>query len=175
MGAARPTCPPGELKAHTSPCEVIRFILGALARAPVELLAVIVDKHCILRAPADASAVCRAAATHLVRVAAIRHSGLEVCLDRRYTRPKPHAELARAIQEAVADLPCAPSRLGQKESAATRGLRVCRGFRCLVAISKVPGGRALPLLFVLTQTSLCRESPIWSATGGSYPTIPRLS
>ena len=75
----------GEMKADASPPEVTARLLQAIAAAPIEIVAVVLDKAAILRPPTDPRAIYRLVVADAVRRAAKRQPQLDLCLDKRYT------------------------------------------------------------------------------------------
>jgi hypothetical protein len=94
----------GEMKADASPPEVTAWLLRAIAAAPVEIVAVILDKAAILRPPTDPRAIYRLVVGDAVRRAAERQPQLDLCLDKRYTSPKLRQLLEQAIRDNLSGL-----------------------------------------------------------------------
>ncbi len=112
----------GEMKADASPPEVTAWLLRAIAAAPIEIVAVILDKAAILRPPADLRAIYRLVVADAVRRAAQRQPQLDLCLDKCYTSLKLRALLEQAIRDHLTDL-SASVTIRHGDSIAEKGLQ----------------------------------------------------
>ena len=92
----------GEMKADASPPEVTARLLQAIAAAPIEIVAVVLDKAAILRPPTDPRAIYRLVVADAVRRAAKRQPQLDLCLDKRYTSLRLRQLLEHAILDNLA-------------------------------------------------------------------------
>lgn len=112
----------GEMKADASPPEVTTWLLRTLAAAPIEIVAVILDKAAILRPPADARTIYRFVVAETVRRAAQHQPQLDLYLDKRYTSLKLRQLLEQAIQANLAGL-STKVMIRHEDSIAPKGLQ----------------------------------------------------
>ena len=112
----------GEMKADASPPEVTARLLQAIAAAPIEIVAVVLDKAAILRPPTDPRAICRLVVADAVRRAAKRQPQLDLCLDKRYTSLRLRQLLEHAILDNLAGL-SANVTIRHGDSIAEKGLQ----------------------------------------------------
>jgi LmbE family N-acetylglucosaminyl deacetylase len=112
----------GEMKADAAPPEVTTWLLHAIAAAPIEIVAVILDKAAILRPPADPRAIYRFVVAEAVRRAAQHQPQLDLCLDKRYTSLKLRQLLELAIRDNLAGLG-AKVVIRHEDSIAEKGLQ----------------------------------------------------
>lgn len=114
----------GEMKAAHSAEKTIRWILAAIARQDVGIVAVIVDKQGIVKPPKDPEDLYRRAAARAIRLCVERWPWLEVALDRRYTHDHLCRKLEWLIREGIADLEKQAVVLRQIDSMRVKGLQV---------------------------------------------------
>ena len=112
----------GEMKADASPPEVTARLLQAIAAAPIEIVAVVLDKAAILRPPTDPRAIYRLVVADAVRRAAKRQPQLDLCLDKRYTSLRLRQLLEHAILDNLAGL-SANVTIRHGDSIAEKGLQ----------------------------------------------------
>lgn len=113
----------GELKAAASPEKVRRYMLEALAAAPVEVVVTIVDKRSILRPPDDSGILYRAGVAKVVRNAATIWPNIDICLDRRYSAARLRDLLDETIRVALLDLPEVQVLIRQEDSISRKTLQ----------------------------------------------------
>jgi hypothetical protein len=89
----------GEMKADASPATVSKNLLRLLADAPIEIIATVVDKRCILRPPADPGEIYRKAVVSVTRHAVKRWPNIAICLDKRYTTTRERNRLWAIFQK----------------------------------------------------------------------------
>ena len=112
----------GEMKADAAPPEVTTWLLRAIAAAPIEIVAVILDKAAILRPPADPRAIYRFVVAEAVRRAAQHQPQLDLCLDKRYTSLRLRQLLEQAIRDNLAGL-ATNVMIRHEDSIAEKGLQ----------------------------------------------------
>lgn len=105
-----------EMKASATHAKISAQLLAAIAEEKVSINAVIVDKRCIVRPPADPEALYRAAIARAVYHAVSIHPQLDVCLDRRYTTQHQRDRLERTIREQISTIPQAVVLIRQEDS-----------------------------------------------------------
>jgi len=112
----------GEMKADAAPPEVTTWLLRAIAAAPIEIVAVILDKAAILRPPADPRAIYCFVVAEAVRRAAQHQPQLDLCLDKRYTSLRLRQLLEQAIRDNLAGL-ATNVMIRHEDSIAEKGLQ----------------------------------------------------
>lgn len=113
----------GELKAKKSEGKLIEFILSAIAKEPIEIFSVIVDRRILEKEILDSEEIYRWAVTRLVRKLVTRYSRIEISLDKRYTKEGLRYKLEKSIREGIADLPQQYVLIRQEDSQPSRELQ----------------------------------------------------
>ena len=103
---------------------IIERLLAAIAEEEISINAVIVDKRCIIRPPADTETIYRTAIAQAVLHAVSVHPRLDLCLDRRYTTQRQRDMLEWAIREHIAGVPDTVVLIRQEDSIQYKELQV---------------------------------------------------
>ena len=93
--------PSGELKARKLEPAKVKQVLGKLAQSPIQIVAVIVDPFILHHPPQDPEDIYRWAVSRAVYHMVERHPGVEIVLDRRYTKELLRFELEKTIRKAI--------------------------------------------------------------------------
>lgn len=113
----------GELKASNSREAVILRLLAELAKADIQIVAVVVDQKAVVRSPRDGEEIYRKAVSRAVHHLVERWPRIQICMDQRYTHDKLRFELERRIREDIDDLPQKVVLIRQLSSQSQRGLQ----------------------------------------------------
>ncbi|MFQ6014399.1 MAG: hypothetical protein ACE5NP_03015 [Anaerolineae bacterium] len=95
---------PSEMKASTSEPKIVERLLKAIAQENVEIVAVIVDKQSILRAPRDSEDIYRLAVTKAITHCVERWPRGTFYLDKRYTKRALRYQLEETIREGLVEV-----------------------------------------------------------------------
>ena len=97
--------PSGELKPRKLKPAKVKKILEKLAQMPVQIVAVIVDPYVLNHPPVDPEDIYRWAVSRAIYHLVERYPGVEITLDRRYTKESLRYELEKAIRIAITGIP----------------------------------------------------------------------
>lgn len=115
---------PGEMKATHSKDKTILWILEAIARQKVEIVAVVVDKRGIIKPLNDPEALYRQAMARAIRHCVARWPRLKITIDKRYTHRHLRQKLERAIREEITRVTEQMVLIEQIDSLGAKGLQV---------------------------------------------------
>lgn len=116
--------PGRELKATLATPEQVLRLLTAIAEEDIAIVAVVLDKRGVRRAPDDPEDWYREAVALACWHCANRWPSLSITLDKRYTKPALRQRLAASIRAELAPLGCQDIRLQQRDSQSSPGLQV---------------------------------------------------
>jgi hypothetical protein len=111
------------MKAAHSKEKTIRWILEAIAREEVEIVAVVLDKRGIVKSPKDPEDLYRKAVVKAIRLCVERWPWLKVTLDKRYTHEYLRQKLEWQIRERIADIKGQAVMIHQVDSMRAKGLQ----------------------------------------------------
>lgn len=113
----------GELKAKKEHSRRVEKFLGDLARQPIEIYTVIIDRQVLEQLPPDPEDVYRWAVARLAAMIVRRYPAVELILDRRYTKERLRYLLEKSIREEIASLPQRFVMVRQEDSLAWKELQ----------------------------------------------------
>jgi len=113
----------GELKAKKAESRLVETLLTILAREPIEVFAVIVDRRMLEKPPKDPEALYRWAMARLIKKLVMRFPRIEIAMDRRYTKEHLRYLLEKAVREGISDLPQQYVLIRQEDSILAKELQ----------------------------------------------------
>ena len=113
----------GEMKATHSREAIIERVLRAIAQEDVRIIAVIVDKQSIMKAPENPEAIYQAAVIRAVRHCVERWPRFDLYLDKRYTKKALRYRLEEVIREALVGVPQEVVLIRQEDSLTRKELQ----------------------------------------------------
>jgi len=113
----------GELKAKKAETRLVDAILTGLAREPIEVFAVIVDRRMLKKPPKDPEEIYRWVMARLVKKLVARFPRIEIAMDRRYTTEHLRYLLEKAVREGISDLPQQYVLIRQEDSILAKELQ----------------------------------------------------
>lgn len=113
----------GELKAKKERDTLTENLLTAMAREPIEIFSVIVDRRIIEQPLKDPEDIYRWAVARLVAKLVKRYPCIEIVLDRRYTKEHSRYLLERTIREGISSLPQRYVMIRQEDSLLAKELQ----------------------------------------------------
>ena len=113
----------GELKAKKEQSGRIEKLLVALAKEPIEIYAVIIDRGALEHLPDDPEDIYRWAVARLAEKIVRRYPAVELVLDRRYTKERLRYLLEKSIREKITMLPQRFVMVRQEDSIACKELQ----------------------------------------------------
>jgi len=111
------------MKATHSREAIIERVLRAIAQEDVRIIAVIVDKQSIMKAPENPEAIYQAAVIRAVRHCVERWPRFDLYLDKRYTKKALRYRLEEVIREALVGVPQEVVLIRQEDSLTRKELQ----------------------------------------------------
>jgi hypothetical protein len=100
----RSSLPPDELKARKMKPAMIKKMLACIAQSHVQIVTVIVDPYILHHLPDDEEDVYRWAVARTVFHVVEKHKGVEIHLDRRYTKEALRYKLEKQIRYSIRNI-----------------------------------------------------------------------
>lgn len=94
----------GELKAKWAEDKLVKTVLTFLAREPIEVFAIVVDRRLLENPSKDPEEIYRQAVARLVKTIVAHAPAVEIVLDRRYTKEHLRYLLEKSIRKEISGL-----------------------------------------------------------------------